>query len=125
MAHVRQTPTRQRPDPTHREYRVEFGCQHEVAFGLEFSRHERLLTVQLASREQHERFVAHQKRRARFRRRTHGPRVDRSLVLEVDRPHGFLLLGVGEPQLEDGASLWRSRVRRFPRHHESGCASPF
>ena len=112
----RQPPNRQCPGPTHRKYRAEFGCQHEVAFGLEFSRHERLLAVQLANRELRKRVVGHQERHARFRGRTDGARVDRSLVLEVDRPHGFLLLGVGDPQLEDGGGLsMASSCQTVPR----------
>lgn len=122
------------PNPrTHLEYCAEFGCQHDVASGLQFSGHERLLTVQLirkgetvrrtpgletstptepepesgqtqskkkkaylSRRKLLKRVVAHQQRHPRLGWRAYGSLVDRSLVLQVDRPYGFLLLGVGE-----------------------------
>jgi len=95
-----------RPGRGKLEYCAEFDCQHDVAFGLDFSCHERFLTVNLARRELVKCIVAHRDRHARFRRRTYGTRVDRPLLLEVDRPHGFLLLCVGDPQLEDGGGLF-------------------
>ena len=87
----------------HLENSVKLGREHHVALCLEFAAHERLLAVELAFRKLDESLVG--KKDSDIGLGFRLALVDRSCLLEVDRPDALFALRVLYAHLEDAVRL--------------------